>query len=206
MPDKRSPIADMPSLHRSPPISDASAAALLSDQDPGALMQFAGWGDFADQMTGAFDVLGLTGLGDYRNVQRAGRCCGFRIAPNRLLVGLEDAGVLAHAALHLDPAAIAVLDLSHARWTIGIEGPAAPECLARLAPIDFAADAFPVETFVQTGVDGIHVLIHRQAEQRFSLQVPYTWAAALMDLAREAAASAGYRVESGGHSGTGGRQ
>ena len=57
-----------------------------------------------------------------------------------------------------------------------VDGTAAEEVMARLAPIDFRASSMPVEGFVQTGIHHVGVLVHRSDEMQFEIFTPATWA------------------------------
>ena len=195
MPDLRSPLA----MHATIGAYGAAPAGgmpfVLSESAPGALAQIAGWDDFAEAAAPALDRLGFDGLGDYRTAQRSGAVTSFRIAPDKILLRHHEAAGLDDALALLDGARAAPLDLSHSRWLVRVEGPAAADLLARLAPIDFDTAAFASGDFVQTGIHHVAVLIHRVRPEAFEIYVPVTWTVSFWHLVCEAAAPFGYRVE-----------
>lgn len=195
MADIRSPLAAhaRPGAHGAA-ASGGAAALTLSHDAPGALFQLAGWADFAEAAAPALSTLGFNGLGDYRSVQVSGPVSAYRIAPDKLLLRGEDHTALATALKPLDPARAATVDLSHARWVIALEGPALEEVLARLVTVDVATTALPAGSFVQTGIHGVPVLLHRIGEQQAELLIPTTFAATIWELTCEACAPFGYRV------------
>ncbi len=71
----------------------------------------------------------------------------------------------------------------------------AEEVMARLAPIDFRASSMPVDSFVQTGIHHVGVLIHRTTEMQFEILTPVTWARSVWELICLNATPFGYHVE-----------
>ncbi|MCG8544997.1 MAG: hypothetical protein MJE12_12390 [Alphaproteobacteria bacterium] len=195
MPDLRSPLA----MHATAGVYGAAPAGgmplILAESAPGALAQIAGWDDFADAAAPALERLGFDGLGDYRMARQSGSATCFRIAPDKILLRHGDAASLSDALALLDDARAPALDLSHSRWLIRIEGPAAADLLARLAPVDFDTAAFAAGGFVQTAIHHVAVLIHRVGPETFEVYAPVTWAASLWHLICDTAAPFGYRVE-----------
>ena len=195
MPDLRSPLA----MHATAGAYGAASAGgmplVLAESAPGALAQIAGWDDFADAAAPALERLGFDGLGDYRSARQSGHATCFRIAPDKILLRHGDARDLSDALSHLDSARAPTLDLSHSRWLIRVEGPAAEDLLARLAPIDFDAAAFAAGGFAQTAIHRVAVLIYRPGPESFEIYAPVTWAASLWRFICDTAAPFGYRVE-----------
>ena len=76
-----------------------------------------------------------------------------------------------------------------------VDGTAAEEVMARLAPIDFRASSMPVEGFVQTGIHHVGVLVHRSDKMQFEIFTPVTWARSVWELICLNAAPFGYIVE-----------
>lgn len=70
----------------------------------------------------------------------------------------------------------AVVELSHARTRLYVEGAMAAEVLCRGAPLDFHDSAFPVGAFAQTGIHHTSVLIHRVSQQRYEIDTLRTFA------------------------------
>ncbi len=192
MPEPRSPLTTClrPGDHGVPPGADA--ALRLSARAAGSLIQVAGYGDFAEAAAAALSGLGFDGLGDYRTVQRSGAASCFRIAPDKLWIHQPDGDQPRVSRDALDTARTPSLDLSHARWLIDIEGPAAEHLMARLAALDFSPAAFPNGTFSQTGIHHSGVLVQRIADDNFRLFVPVSLAASIWGLICETAVPFGY--------------
>ncbi len=186
MPEIRSPLTVS---HAVP--AAAPAGLRLAERAPGGLLQIAGWADFEAAAAPALAHLGFEGLGNYREVRRQGPASAYRLAPDRLLLRHETLSPLLKAARALDPERACFLDLSHARWVFAIEGPAGPDLLARLLPIDCDPEAFPVEGFAQTAFHHVGVLLDRRGPESWELLVPVTWARSLWDYLGEAAAGLG---------------
>ncbi len=195
MPEIRSPLTSIIRPGDYGIEADKSIALVLSEKQPGALVQLAGWQDFSEASAPALTALGFEGLGNYRTVRTVDKASCFRIAPDKLLLRHQNSVVL-HAALEkLDPACSPTLGLSHARWLIEIEGPEVEALLARLAPLDCTLAEFPQGTFAQTGIYHIGVLLHRVSKEKFEMLVPVSWVVSLWDLICETAAPFAYRVE-----------
>jgi methylglutamate dehydrogenase subunit D len=192
MPDFQSPLAAVRRPGRYGATFDAGPAVTLSDAPLDGLVQIAGWHGFETAVLPVLKSLGFTDAGDYHSSRQSGDMTLYRTAPDRILITgkaarslVETAGVNAELAL---------LDLSHARVQIFIEGRAAEQLMAQLAPIDFRLNAMPVGFFVQTGIHHIGVQIHRSSETRFDLLVPVTFARSLWDFIMLNAAPFGYDV------------
>ena len=151
------------------------------------------------------ETLGLSQLGPVGQADAAGGLTAFRTAPERLLIRTEDDSVFDQARDAVDESALCLLDLSHARTVIRLEGPEARNLLARLVSVDLRDDVMPVNGFALTGIHGVSVMLHRvtaAALPIYDLYIPYTWAASLWDLTCQAALPLGYEVASGARQGT----
>lgn len=178
--ERRSPLADLIGTSAAD-LSDQHAPLILSEQALGTLWQVAGWRDFETAVEPLLAALGFAGLGDYRSVRTSASTECYCIAPDRILLRCPDSGVLLAALDRAPPGRLAALDLSHARIVIRASGEAAVDLMARLAPLDFADAAFPIDSFAQTGIHGVPVLIRRWAEEAFDLFVPVTWAVSVWE-------------------------
>ncbi|MFY9240485.1 MAG: sarcosine oxidase subunit gamma family protein [Roseovarius sp.] len=133
------------------------------------LWQIANWDLLASSASPALNALGLDGPGDYRCAQQAGPVTSWRIAPDKIL--LEGAGdMTAHASVDL-----MVLDLSHAKVAVTLQGARARDVLSQLIAIDTAPGAFKRGDFVQTGIHHVGVLIHCTGDDTFSILIPASW-------------------------------
>lgn len=198
MPEVRSPLVSciVPGRHGA---GQGDAPVTLTAVPLGALFQIAGWPDsFAARAGAVLGTLGFAGVGDYGTVQRVPGALAFRIAPERVLVRLADAGAWHAAVAGADPAETPSLDLSHSRTIIRVAGPAAAELLARLVPIDLHVEVFPRDRCAQTGLHGVPVLLHRGDDgpvpPAYDLYVPYTWAGSVWEVVAEGATPFGCRV------------
>jgi len=88
----------------------------------------------------------------------------------------------------------AVVDLTHARTRLYVEGEMAAEVLCRGAPIDFHDGAFPVGSFAQTGIHHTPVLIHRVDAQRYEIDALRTFALTLWHWLEDACLPFGYEA------------
>jgi heterotetrameric sarcosine oxidase gamma subunit len=164
----------------------------LSEAQPAALIQIAGWGDFEEVIKPGLTELGFDDAGNYRQCRTANDIQLFRTAPDRILL-VAPATIALPDSLQSSPS-LAALDLSHSRTRIVFEGPAAQDVMARLAPIDFGLTALPVDSFVQTGIHHVGVLIHRPTAKRFEILTPITWARSLWEFICLNAAPSGYQI------------
>ena len=178
MPDIRSPLAAslQPGRYGA---EFATGPGLTLSETSVALVQIAGWDDFEEVVLAGLQSLGFAGVGEYRHCLRGDDRQLYRISPDHALIASLSPLDLPESLLNIS--SLAVQDLSHARARIIVEGSAAEDIMARLAPIDFRASAMPVDGFVQTGVHHIGVLIHRTSATRFDIVVPVTWARSLWE-------------------------
>ncbi len=165
---------------------------ILREQHPGTLFQIAGWDTFEHDIKPLLEQYSFSDIGNYRQVQNKGNNWCFRIAPDRVMIR-DTSG--AGRAPEVDDQTLAVIDQSHARTIIQMQGTEVEAVLSRLAPIDFSVAAFPPANFVQCGIDHVNVLIQRVSEDCFELFIPYTWASSVWQVIGINAAQFGYRVE-----------
>jgi heterotetrameric sarcosine oxidase gamma subunit len=181
---------------------DGEAPLVLSERPLGTLIQIAGWpGGFETAAGAVLKALGFDGVGGYGVAQSSGDALAFRIAPERVLIRLPARTAWDKAAANLDPAATPVLDFSHARTVIGIDGAAAADLIARFLPIDLHDSVFGPGRFALSGLHAVPVMLHRRADggagPAFELYAPYTWAASVWESLTESAAPFGYTVIAG---------
>ncbi len=193
MPEILSPLRGIRQTGRFGAQLDTGAGISLSDEPTGTLIQIAGWDDFETALLPGLQAIGFEDSGDYRCCRHSDDKILFRIAPDRILITTPSELELPGSITGSD--ALVVLDLSHSRRRIIVEGSAADAVMARLAPIDFRASSMPVDSFVQTGIHHVAVLIHRSAEMRFDIFTPVTWARSIWELICLNAAPFGYNIE-----------
>ena len=102
--------------------------------------------------------------------------------------------LLSGGAVTVPDAEGAVVNLTHARTRLYIEGAMSSEVLCRGAPLDFHDSAFPVGAFAQTGIHHTPVLIHRVAAQRYEIDALRTFALTLWHWLEDACLPFGYEV------------
>ncbi|MBK0399977.1 sarcosine oxidase subunit gamma [Limibaculum sp. M0105] len=87
-----------------------------------------------------------------------------------------------------------VLDLSHARTPIRIEGPAAVELMARLLPLDLRPAVFPQGAVASSGLHHVGVTVLARAEG-FDLFAPQSFALSLFEHITHVAAQFGVEID-----------
>jgi sarcosine oxidase subunit gamma len=102
-----------------------------------------------------------------------------------------DADLAGRLARLLPAGEAAVVELSHGRTILRIEGAEAPDVLARCVAIDVDASAFPPGRLAQTMIHHIDVLLHRRGGDVFDLWVGRSFAAALAEWLVDAGAEFG---------------
>lgn len=140
------------------------------------LWQIAGWDDFEIASASVLRRLGVNSLGGFQTAQQSGAVTTWRIAPDRLLI--EGSGDLSDTVSE----SLAVLDLSHARMAITLDGPAARDLLTQVVALDMSPMVWGPGDFRQTGIHGVGVLIHCTGATRFDILVPVTWAETVWDV------------------------
>lgn len=193
MPNRMSPLAKALKSGRFGAESAKVKGVTLSEHPVENLVQVVGWGDFKTAVIPGLKQLGFKDIGGFRVGQSTDGITLFRTAPDRVLVMGYPISSLSDSLT--DNSSLAVLDLSHSRTRIVIEGAGAEQVMARLAPIDFRQAAMPVNDFVQTGIHHIGVLVHRTAKMRFEILVPVTWARSVWELICLNATPFGYTVK-----------
>jgi len=177
----------------------AVPSIVLSEQVLRTFFQISGWPvDFEKSAQPVLQELGFSRIGAVGQAQIVGDVTSFRIAPERILLRSADTTAWDYAKEVADANAISLLDLSHARTVVRLEGPEVKALLARLLSIDLHENEFTVNSFVLTGIHEVPVLLHRLENDAktplFDLFVPYTWAASIWHLICHASLPFGYQV------------
>jgi sarcosine oxidase subunit gamma len=81
-----------------------------------------------------------------------------------------------------------VIDVGHRQIALLIEGPRAATLLSGACPLDLHPSAFPVGMCTRTVFAKAEIVLWRQAEHRFHLEVARSFAAYVYELLREIAA------------------
>lgn len=159
------------------PLTISIAPFVPSAADPSALSgawQLAGWQDFDDAVMPALSALGFADGGDYGIVRQSNKAECYRIAPDKLWLLADNGAVLSPAlAIAKAESRLTMLDISHSRMAININGKGAESLMTRVATIDFARMA--VNAFAQTAITGIPALIRRTTNNTFTLFPPTTY-------------------------------
>ncbi len=171
------------------------ADVILSEVQPGSIVQVAAWpGEDAAALEAIRTVSGLSleakpGAGAFSEGASA-----FGFAPGRFLVAADEESVPARLAEALPAAAGTVLDLSHGRTVLRVEGFAAEQVLSKLFALDFRAAAFPLGAGRATIHHQIQALIQRTGERRFDLIVFRSFARSFWTTLCHAAEEYGYEI------------
>lgn len=195
MPEIRSPLAMNETILGSQNLDNqpADMGYHLSEYEPGFLVQLAGWQDFEDAAKPILKLIDLDDIGDFHRVQKSKKGSCFRIAPEKLLLRVNQ-NAFESIINNADMVTTPVLDLSQARWIIAIQGQNIEDLMSQLAPLDFSATSFPVGDFRQSGVHQIAVIFHRIEVEKFEIMVPLNWTVCLWELICELTKSAGFEV------------
>ncbi|WP_136439314.1 sarcosine oxidase subunit gamma [Pacificoceanicola onchidii] len=164
------------------------AGVVLGNRTLAGLWQIAGWSDFDEAADPVLQALGLTALGSYRQAQQAAGVRAWRTAPDRMLFETPQ------DLTPFNSAALAVLDLGHARTCITLSGPIARDVLAQVIAVDTAPDVLKPGMFLQTGLHSVAVLVHCTGPDAFEILVPVTWAESVWDILFENALPYGIAV------------
>jgi len=114
-----------------------------------------------------------------------------------LLIGEADQGPSDRVALlrqHISADTGAVLDLSHARVRVSVQGDKSVDALSKLYALDFRPAAFANNSFALTGHHHIACLLHRLDVQHFHAYYFTTYARGQIDLLADAALEFGVDV------------
>jgi len=127
----------------------------------------------------------------------AGPLCALWLQPETwLLVGPQDSeGALAASLATASGAAGAVVDQTHGRIIITLEGDAARTVLSRICRLDLHPRVFGAGSVAATPIAELPCLLHRAiSDQRFEIVVFASFAAAFLHRLTEAAEGFGYEI------------
>ena len=93
-----------------------------------------------------------------------------------MLIGETGADVAGVLRGQMGPDVGSVLDLSHARVRIQMQGPQAVAALSKLLALDLRPAAFPADTLKLSGHHHVPCSVHRMGEDRFDLYLLSTYA------------------------------
>ena len=186
MVDVRSPLDE----RRSPLLAESDPAAAgngagdlrLSHAPLSSLVQIAGWGTaFGEAITPLLHDLALSGLGDYHTAQTGADCVSFRTGPDSLLIWHQTAEAASDSLAKLDPSATPILDLSHSRVHVRVEGAKSRDLMMRLTTVDIRSHSFPISSFAQTTLHHTSTLIYRSGAKQYELLIPSSYAVSIWE-------------------------
>ena len=149
----------------------------LKKSAAGGVAQMIVWGDLQRQLSLILDkTLPLPG---YDLAVSIDGFILFRIAPDRVQFHHADPTAIMSRESRVNLEDGAFCDLSHARARLDISGASSENAMSSLAPIDFSSSGFMIGAFRQTGIHGIHALIHRTAADSFAVWFPASWSHSL---------------------------
>ncbi|WP_297366519.1 sarcosine oxidase subunit gamma [Acidocella sp.] len=131
----------------------------------------------------AAQALGLDLASGINRAAVSGARTALRLGPDEWLLLLPEADVPAVAealAAHLPSGLYALTDISHRQTAIALDGAGASDILNGGCPLDFDLQAFPVGMVTRTLFLKAEIVLWRQSETRFHLEVwrsfaPYVW-------------------------------
>ena len=115
--------------------------------------------------------------------------------PNRwLIIEPETRDLISLVKSQINETSISIVDLSHARSSIEIDGPMTRDLLLKGAAIDFHPEAFLINHCVQTTFFNLSALICCLDENRFNIFIARGFALDLWQKVQEAAEEFGYET------------
>jgi len=178
---------------------EVTAGVAVHERLRRTLVQVSGWQDsFAALCRTLEATCGMAMPEGFARAVSANERSVFRVAPERLWL----AGAATDAVLRcLDEAALGgqgvVTDIAASRTVIRVLGPNAGELLNRGLPVDLDLARFPAESFAQSAIDHMPVLVHRVSMDRgvaFDVYVTSDYAVSFWQWLTEAAQSFGCEI------------
>jgi heterotetrameric sarcosine oxidase gamma subunit len=119
----------------------------------------------------------------------------FRNGPSRLFLVARDGDRLDALRAAVPPSEGTVIDQSHGRVCLAVEGPRATDTLSKLFAIDFDAGVFKAGTGVATAHHVMFALIYRENDSRFLVFPHRSFARDFLEALAQAAAEYGVEIE-----------
>lgn len=171
-------------------VGDAGPGIRLSERRIASLWQVAAWpGRVAEAGRAAAVAAGAEAAPKPGQSAAGGAGTLLRTEPLKWLLVAERA--LPRPAVEAADATL--LDLSHARTVLRIEGSAALDLLSRLVPLDLRPRSFPEGRVAASGLHHVGVMLHRRGPG-FDLYLPRSFALSLFEHIAEAAAQFGAEI------------
>jgi sarcosine oxidase subunit gamma len=175
------------------------APVTVSERSSRMLVQVSGWPDSFQRLCPKLETLLSCRMPEdgLRAVSQGQRSI-FRVGPERLWVtGPSDDDLLRK----LDGTALGedavVTEIGHSRSVVRVAGAEARTLLSRGLPVDLDAAVFPVDSFAQSVIQHIPVLVHRvglDGEGDFEVYVPRDYAVSFWEWLTGAAQSLGGQI------------
>ena len=168
------------------PVSSASDrpsgfAVRLAEEPPGSILQVTAWPDTVATVQAVLgELLNVTAPEPGQSTTAPGVTV-MAVAPGRYLVASTSADLVARFEAALPASDGAVVDLSHGRAVLKLEGAAAPAILAKGVAIDLSATAFSPARVVQTMIHHVDVTIVRRDSEAFDLWVLRSFAESMAE-------------------------
>lgn len=190
MPERVSSLARALAPRIIGPVGEGGPAIRLSERGIASLWQVSAWPDRLEQAGRAVARAAGTAAAPGPGTAAFGSAATLlRVEPLKwwLVAGTE----IARPAL--DAADGTLLDLSHARTAIRIEGARAVDVMARLLPIDLRPEAFPEGAVASSGLHHVGVTVLARGGG-FDMFVPQTFALSLFEHVTHIAAQFGVEI------------
>ena len=191
-------MAERLPVERAAPEADADTNGrgrrmlLLGDVRPAAILQLQAWPDTLSTLEAVVTQMpGGGGLPTTGHATAFGGGMIMALGAGRYVIALYDAEIVASWRTAFSTQDAAIVDLSHGRTILSLEGEAAAELLSRCAPIDLRANAFPPGRIAQTAIHHVDVLIHRRNEAHFDIWALRSFAESLVEWLIDAGAELG---------------
>ncbi len=176
------PIANHLPAGRHGAVSATEAPPLiLAERRPGSIVEVGCWPDTLNRMQMVLPQL-------------ARGAVILDLAPGRWWVVAEQAGMARELERGIDPGLGAVIDLSDARAVLRVSGPAMPDLMSRLLPLDFRRDSLAPGGSAETVTAHMGVTLHRVDDITVDLFVFRGFTRSFLHHVREAASGFGYQV------------
>ncbi|MDF1720818.1 MAG: hypothetical protein P1U65_09095 [Minwuia sp.] len=159
------------------------APLTLSERRPGSIVEVGCWPDTLNRMQMVLPQL-------------ARNTAILDLAPGRWWVVAEQTGVARDLERGIEPGLGAVVDLSDARAALRVSGPAMPDLISRILPLDFRDDRLPPGGSAETVTAHMNVTLHRVDATTVDLFVFRGFTRSFLHHVQEAARGFGYRVTS----------
>jgi methylglutamate dehydrogenase subunit D len=118
----------------------------------------------------------------------------YRIGADQHWIATRDGSLPEALALAVPADLGSVIDLSHARVRIALDGSAVNALLGKVVSVDLRLRAFPVGQFVQTGLHHTGVLLERLGPEHYEIYALRTYAQSIWEWLTDAALPYGYDV------------